>query len=180
MRSIKQLQKQAKKLKIRITKKSKYKRIYKSKKQLIKEIKMKNKKLKFGVKKISFSDNTKKDGNNITLGQKRNVSQNRKEIVKKLLTNSSLREKQAENEKKISELIASILNEYEINNIIEFIILDNLFSIYRSSRINNINYFENLKQKYYMNAPIDKKSEIIQIFSRLKPVIELIVQIRNS
>ena len=181
MKSLKELQKLANKLRIRITKKSKYKRIYKTRKQLSKEIKMKNKKLKFGEKrKIRFSEDTKENGNHKVIQTKRQVSESRKQKVKELLENSELREKQARNEAKINQLIASVLSEYNIDNNIEFYLLNELIDIYKSSKIDNMKYFDRIQLKYYSQAPHDKKPEIIKIFNHLKPLIELIVEIRNS
>ena len=133
------------------------------------------------MKRIRFSEETKKSYEHNTMQESRKTSERRIQIVKKLLNNKEFREKKANNEQKISELTAIILSEYNMDSdISDFLILDNLLFIYRSSRTDSIIYFENLKQKYYMQAPISKKSKIIRVFKHFEPAIELILEIRNS
>ena len=66
------------------------------------------------------------------------------------------------------------------NNMFDFLLLDKLLSIYRSSRSDKMGFFESLKTKYYMQASINQKPEILKTFNHFEPLIQLILQIRNS
>lgn len=180
MRTLKQLQKIAKKLKIRITKKNKYKRIYKTKKQLIKEIKMKNKKFKFGVKKrIRFSEDTKINEKSKEDKPKKQLSAKKSEIVKNRLKNPDLRQIESYKEETISNLIARSMYNYNIKDYNEFLVITDLLDVYKSSKIKNMNAYNSIYTKYYNKVPIHDKPKVTRVFEYVKPLIEKIIEIRN-
>jgi len=185
MRSLKQLQKQAKKLKIRITKKIKNnnKRLYKTHIQLSKEIKIKKNKIKnqkFGVK-IRFSDDTKTSANHTLVRPKeKTCNTKRKERVQILLNDPLLRRTEALKEKKISEIIAKLINinESENHDTLHLEIMIDVLRHYKRHYNNTLRAFEFLKNEYIKKFP-DKIPEVIGVFNYLKRFIYEIIIIRN-